>query len=47
MRAKDLLKRRLADEAWENLIITLRKNAKIDINDNVVNTATAAPRPNS
>ena len=46
-RAKDLLKRQLADEAWENLIITLRKNAKIDINDNVVNTATAAPRPNS
>jgi len=46
-RAKDLLQRKLADEAWENLIITLRKNAKIDINDNVVKTATAAPRPNS
>ena len=46
-RAKDLLQRKLADEAWENLIITLRKNAKIDINDNVVKTATATPRPNS
>jgi len=46
-RATELLQRRLADEAWENLVNTLRKNAKIDINDNVVKSATAAPRPQS
>lgn len=44
-RAKDLLYRQLGDEAWENLIITLRKNAKIDINDKVVKSATTGPRP--
>ncbi|WP_455218802.1 peptidylprolyl isomerase [Kaarinaea lacus] len=46
-RATELLQRKLADEAWENLILTLRKNAKIDINDNVVKSATAGPRPQS
>lgn len=46
-RATELLQRKLADEAWENLVITLRKNAKIDINDNVVKNATANPRPQS
>ena len=44
-RAKDLLYRQLGDEAWENLIISLRENSKIDINDKVVKSATTAPRP--
>jgi len=44
-RAEDLLYRKLGDEAWENLIITLRKNSKIDINDKVVKSATTGPRP--
>ncbi|MCI0504518.1 MAG: peptidylprolyl isomerase [Gammaproteobacteria bacterium] len=44
-RAKELLQRKLGDEAWENLITTLRKNAKIEINDKVVKSATTGPRP--
>ncbi|WP_455366345.1 peptidylprolyl isomerase, partial [Kaarinaea lacus] len=44
-RAKDLLHRELGDNAWENLIITLRENANIDINDKVVKSATTGPRP--
>jgi len=44
-RATDLLYRQLGDEAWENLIISLRKNSKIDINDKVVKSATTGPRP--
>lgn len=47
VRAAELLQRKMSDEAWENLIISLRKNAKIDINDNVVKSATAGPRPQS
>ena len=46
-RAKNLLQRKLGDEAWENLVITLRDKAKIDINDNVVKSASAGPRPKS
>ncbi|WP_455206212.1 peptidylprolyl isomerase [Kaarinaea lacus] len=46
-RARELLYRKLGDEAWENLILTLRKNAKIDINDRVVKSATTGPRPQS
>jgi parvulin-like peptidyl-prolyl isomerase len=44
-RAKELLFRKLGDGAWEDLIVTLRKNAKIDINDKVVKSATTGPRP--
>jgi len=44
-RATELLQRQLGDEAWGNLLITLRKNAKITINDKVVKNATAGPRP--
>lgn len=44
-RAEDLLYRELGDAAWENLIITLRKNSKIEINDKVVKSATTGPRP--
>ena len=46
-RATELLQRELADEAWENLVNTLRKNAKIEINEDVVKNATTGPRPKS
>ena len=46
-RARDLLIREKADQAWKNLIITLRDNGKIKINEEVVNQANTGPRPQS
>ena len=46
-RAQDLLLREMQDEAWKNLVISLRKKSKIEINDEVVKSANAGPRPQS
>jgi parvulin-like peptidyl-prolyl isomerase len=46
-RAKDLLTRQLGDEAWKKLIIKLRENSDIDINEEVVKKASSGPRPQS
>jgi len=46
-RAQNLLFRELQDEAWKNLVISLRKKSSIDINEAVVNSATAGPQPQS
>ena len=46
-RAQNLLFREMQDEAWKNLVITLRKNSSIKINEKVVKSATAGPRPQS
>lgn len=46
-RAQNLLFREMQDEAWKNLVITLRKKSSIKINEKVVNSATTGPRPQS
>ena len=46
-RARNLLFREMQDEAWKNLMISLRKKSSIEINEKVVNSATAGPRPQS
>lgn len=46
-RAKDLVTRQLGDEAWKNLIIKLRENSNININEKVVKKASSGPRPQS
>lgn len=46
-RAQNLLYREMQDEAWKNLVITLRKNSEIKINEKIVKSATAGPRPES
>ncbi len=46
-RAQNLLFREMQDEAWKNLVISLRKKSSIEINEKVVNSATSGPRPQS
>ena len=46
-RAQDLLYREMQDDVWNNLVISLRKKSTIKINEKVVNSATAGPRPQS
>lgn len=44
-RAQDLLLRELRDRVWEKLVITLRQQASIEINNAVVDSAGTQPRP--
>jgi hypothetical protein len=37
----------MADKAWQNLILKLRESSNININKEVVENATADPRPQS
>ena len=46
-REQNLLLREMQDEAWKNLVITLRKKSTIEINEKVINSATAGPSPQS
>lgn len=44
-RARELLTRQMADEAWKNLITELRNSSNININKKVVENATTGPQP--
>lgn len=44
-RAGELLLRELEDQAWKNLIITLRRKSNIQINKSVVESAGVRPKP--
>lgn len=46
-RARNLLFREMQDDAWENLVLSLRKESSIKINEEIVNSATTGPRPQS
>jgi len=46
-RAQSLLYREMQDEAWKNLIISLRKKSSITINEKVVNSVSTGPVPQS
>jgi len=46
-RARNLLYREMQDEAWNNLVISLRKNSTIQVNEEFVDSVTTGPSPQS
>ena len=44
-RAQNLLYREMQDKAWDNLVVSLRKDSKIEVNEEFVKNAAAGPRP--